>query len=64
MDKLLNNFKEFIKDEEGLTVIEYVIGAAMLVLGLTTIFTGVGAALATKLTNIIELITDTGTPGV
>ncbi|UPR48052.1 Flp family type IVb pilin [Vibrio cyclitrophicus] len=64
MDKFLNNFKEFMKDEEGLTVIEYVIGAAMLVLGLTTIFTGVGAALAAKLTNIIGLITETGTPGV
>ncbi|MEZ9188715.1 Flp family type IVb pilin [Vibrio sp. 10N.222.52.C3] len=64
MDKFLNNCKEFMKDEEGLTVIEYVIGAAMLVLGLTTIFSGVGAALATKLTNIIGLITETGTPGV
>lgn len=28
MDKFLNNCKEFMKDEEGLTVIEYVIGAA------------------------------------
>jgi pilus assembly protein Flp/PilA len=64
MDKLMNNIKDFLNDEEGLTVIEYVIGAAMLVLGLTTIFSGVGAALAGKLTNIINLITSSGTPGV
>tara|TARA_Y100000588_G_scaffold335144_1_gene375130 strand:+ start:961 stop:1224 length:264 start_codon:yes stop_codon:yes gene_type:complete len=64
MDKLMNNIKEFLNDEEGLTVIEYVIGAAMLVLGLTTIFSGVGAALANKLIAIIGLITSTGTPGV
>lgn len=64
MDKLMNNIKEFLNDEEGLTVIEYVIGAAMLVLGLTTIFSGVGTALANKLIAIIGLITSTGTPGV
>ncbi|MFA0057920.1 Flp family type IVb pilin [Vibrio echinoideorum] len=45
MSKFLKNCKEFMNDEEGLTVIEYVIGAAMLVLGLTTIFTGIGTAL-------------------
>ncbi|CAV19606.1 Flp family type IVb pilin [Vibrio sp. 10N.222.54.F12] len=56
MDKFLNNCKEFMKDEEGLTVIEYVIGAALLVLGLTTIFTGFGAALSAKLNNIINSI--------
>ncbi|MCW0468805.1 Flp family type IVb pilin [Vibrio chagasii] len=37
MGKFLNNCKRIHeKDEEGLTVIEYVIGAALLVLGLTT----------------------------
>ncbi|MBY7730620.1 Flp family type IVb pilin [Vibrio splendidus] len=54
MDKFLNNCKEFMKDEEGLTVIEYVIGAALLVLGMTTVFSGLGAALATKLNAIIN----------
>ncbi len=42
-----------MNDEEGLTVIEYVIGAAMLVLGLTTIFTGIGTALSTKLSTVL-----------
>lgn len=64
MDKLMNNIKDFLNDEEGLTVIEYVIGAAMLVLGLSTIFTGVGEAIAAKLIAIVGLISSTGTPAV
>ena len=44
---------KFIRDEEGLTVIEYVIGASLLVGGLTVIFTGFGATLAGKLNAII-----------
>ena len=43
----------FINDEEGLTVLEYVIGAGFLVLGLTVIFTGYGPALQAKLTAIL-----------
>ena len=43
----------FIKDEDGLTAIEYVIAAALLVTGLTVLFTGYGAALAAKLDAIL-----------
>ena len=53
MDKFLNNCKEFMKDEEGLTVVEYVIGAVLLVLAITTVFTGLGTQLSTKLNTII-----------
>ena len=53
MDKFLNNCKEFMKDEEGLTGIEYVIGAALLVLGMTTVFSGLGNTLAAKLNTIV-----------
>ncbi|MEZ8860149.1 MULTISPECIES: Flp family type IVb pilin [Vibrio] len=58
MDKFLNNCKEFMKDEEGLTVVEYVIGAALLVLAITTVFTGLGTQLSTKLNTIIGNIGD------
>ena len=47
---------KFIRDEEGLTAIEYVICAALLVAGLTVIFTGFGAAMAAKLNAIIASI--------
>ena len=61
MDKFLNNCKEFMKDKEGLTVIEYVIGAALLVLGLTTVFSGLGNTLSTKLNAIVANVgTTTG----
>ena len=52
----MNALISFIKDEDGLTAIEYVIAASLLVAGLTTIFTGFGAALATKLDAIITSI--------
>lgn len=61
MDKFLNNCKEFMKDEEGLTVIEYVIGAALLVLGLTTVFSGLGNTLANKLNTIVANVGTTTT---
>ena len=44
---------EFLNDEEGLTVVEYVIGAALLVAGLTGIFTVLSDALETSLNNTI-----------
>ena len=47
---------KFIRDEEGLTAIEYVIAASLLVTGLTVIFTGFGATLGAKLTAIIGRI--------
>lgn len=53
MDKFTKVAKEFWNDEEGLTVIEYVIGAAMLVFGLATIFDGISSKLSTKLSNIV-----------
>ncbi|MET2899256.1 Flp family type IVb pilin [Vibrio rotiferianus] len=56
MSKFVDSCKAFLKDEEGLTVIEYVIGAAMLVFGLSTIFTGISGELSTKLTTIVKAI--------
>jgi pilus assembly protein Flp/PilA len=49
----MNAILEFMQDEEGLTAIEYVIAAALLVAGLTTVFTGYGEALQAKLTDIL-----------
>lgn len=49
----MNALLSFIKDEDGLTAIEYVIAAALLVTGLTTLFIGYGPALAAKLTAIL-----------
>ncbi len=38
MDKFLKSVKSFMKDEEGLTIVEYVIGGALVVAAITAIF--------------------------
>ncbi|CAH0541212.1 Flp family type IVb pilin [Vibrio marisflavi] len=52
MEKLMQNIKAFMQDEEGLTVVEYVVGAGLLVAGLATLFTNFGATLDTQLNAI------------
>lgn len=52
MDKFTKVVKEFWQDEEGLTVVEYVVGAGLLVAGLTAIFTSWGSILQGELTSI------------
>ncbi|MEZ9418825.1 Flp family type IVb pilin [Vibrio breoganii] len=49
----------FFKDEEGLTVVEYVIGAAMLVGGLTLVFNTLGTQLSGKLSEVVGEISTT-----
>ncbi|MEZ9834063.1 Flp family type IVb pilin [Vibrio breoganii] len=56
MDKFISSVKNFAKDEEGLTVVEYVIGAALLVAGLVIIFDNLGSQLSSKLNNTINNI--------
>ncbi|CAM3996160.1 Flp family type IVb pilin [Vibrio neonatus] len=54
MDKFISNIKSFAKDEEGLTVVEYVIGAALLVAAIGVIFTNLGTKLQNKLETAIS----------
>jgi pilus assembly protein Flp/PilA len=46
-------FENFWSEDEGLTVVEYVIGAALLAVALGVVFTGWGNALQTKLNNAL-----------
>ena len=52
----MNALMNFIRDEDGLTAIEYVIAASLLVTGLTLVFSTFGATLQTKLVAIINAI--------
>ena len=52
----MNEIMQFIKGEEGLTAIEYVIAASLLVTGLTLIFSTFGKDLQDKLVLIIGAI--------
>lgn len=56
MNKFTQAIKNFWQDEEGLTVVEYVIGAGLLVVALTAVFTALGTELTAKLTAIIQSI--------
>nr|WP_158162491.1 Flp family type IVb pilin [Vibrio mimicus] len=49
MSNLVNKVKAFMQDEDGLSVVEYVVGAALLVIALTAVFTDLGTNLKTKL---------------
>lgn len=53
MNKFITNCKAFMQDEEGLTVVEYVVGAGLLVAALSAIFTGLGTDMKNKLDNLI-----------
>ena len=46
----------FIRDEDGLAAIEYVIAASLLVTGLTLVFSTFGADLQAKLVAVIARI--------
>jgi pilus assembly protein Flp/PilA len=54
MSKFIKFCKEFAANEEGLTVVEYVIGAALLVGGLTVVFQNLGSDLDAKLSSTIS----------
>ncbi|MBL4247584.1 Flp family type IVb pilin [Vibrio fluvialis] len=52
MNKFTKFVKDFWQDEEGLSVVEYVVGAGLLVTALGVIFSGWGTTLQTQLNNI------------
>ncbi|AXX58954.1 Flp family type IVb pilin [Vibrio vulnificus] len=49
MSNLLHKAKAFMQDEEGLSVVEYVVGAALLVVALGLVFSNLGTNLQNKL---------------
>ncbi len=54
MNKLINSIQSFMKDEEGLTVVEYVVGAGLLVIGLSGIFATFKSSLTSELDAIFD----------
>lgn len=54
MKTLMDNIKAFMQDEEGVTVVEYVVGAGLLVAGLAGLFTAFGTTLQGQLTGIFS----------
>ncbi|PMM48763.1 hypothetical protein [Vibrio breoganii] len=58
-----NQISAFFKDEEGLTVVEYVLGAALLVVALVAVFSSLQTGLTNSLSSTMSYIgTNTPTP--
>ncbi|EKO3438183.1 Flp family type IVb pilin [Vibrio fluvialis] len=58
MNKFTKFVKDFWQDEEGLTVVEYVVGAGLLVAALSVVFANWGSTLTTKLNTIASNMSD------
>ncbi|WCP67681.1 Flp family type IVb pilin [Vibrio tubiashii] len=54
MSKLTKNITAFMKDEEGLTVVEYVVGAGLLVAAMSGIFGGLVTDMTTELDEVFN----------
>ncbi len=54
MNNLLASFIKFYKNEDGLTVVEYVIGAGMLVGAVAFVYATMGNSLSTKFGDILN----------
>lgn len=52
MKNYIKNTIKFIQDEEGLTVVEYVVGAGLLVGGLAVFFAGYAGILGTEFASL------------
>jgi len=66
MSKLIRKISDFIQDEEGLTVVEYVVGAGLIVIALAAVFDNLGTLLSDELNTIFDdapASGDTGTTG-
>ena len=54
MGKFISNVKAFMQDEEGLSVVEYVIGAGLIAGILGTVFTEMGTDMQAALDTVID----------
>lgn len=53
----MNAIMQFIKDEDGLTAVEYVIAASLMVTGLSLLFSAYGGTLQLALGRVLARIT-------
>ncbi|EJE4689562.1 Flp family type IVb pilin [Vibrio parahaemolyticus] len=61
MDNFRNLIKDFMEDEEGLTLLEYILGAALIVTAMLS--TGFWGTLADKFKDVASEINNAGSAG-
>lgn len=52
----MKNLMKFLRDEEGLTMIEYAVAGGLVTLGAVVAFTDLGTAVGTKVTAIKDTV--------
>jgi len=57
MHKLVNAVRNFLRDEDGLTMTEYAVAGSLVTLGAVTAFTTLGGNISTAITAIAGYIT-------
>lgn len=60
LQAIKSSIMKFIKDEEGLTIVEYAVAGGLITLAVVTAFTNLGTAVKTKINAIITALG--GTP--
>ena len=58
MDNMIAKLRDFLKDEDGLTTVEYAVGGSLISLAVVLAFTNLGTAVG----NAIDAITAAITP--
>jgi pilus assembly protein Flp/PilA len=53
----------FLRDEEGLTMVEYAVAGTLITLAAVTAFTNLGTAVSTKITSIVTTLNGGGGGG-
>ncbi len=53
---MLDTIKTFLKDEDGLTMIEYAVAGGLVTLGAVLAFTNLGTAITTKVDSIATTV--------
>ena len=63
MEKLMNGVKQFIADEEGVTMVEYGLIAALISIVVLIALTGVGQGVKAAFTKVCNALVDAGLTG-
>jgi len=57
MNTIVNNIARFLKDEEGLTTVEYAVAGTLIALAVVLAFTNLGKSVNNSISNIGSAIT-------
>jgi pilus assembly protein Flp/PilA len=60
MNKMTAKLRTFLREEEGLTTVEYAIAGSLVGLAVVAAFTGLGTAVGGAITSITGVITPAG----